>query len=248
MLHSFSQSKSLAARTRLGARSRTMPGQFDWLKLATTRTPGARSASTPRTSGVPGRSVSASFSSRVCRQFQPRRALHVFPSEAALQRSHSLLWESASLRHLALLSDETTMAASSIVAAVRRVGILVHRFRHFCGYGSLPSISIFDVIIVYLPYCFTALLGTCGREQNMGDLSSTLHTTACTYLIRFYSHITRPRARKCERRRARQHRAHVVTVNRTLCARATHEITWDMGTTESRSGHRSHCTEVPARP
>ena len=147
MLHSFSQSPSLAARTRLGARSRTMPGQFDWLKLATTRTPGARSASTPRTSGVPGRSVSASFSSRVCRQFQPRRALHVFPSEAVLQRSHSLLWESASLRHLALLSDETTMAASSIVAAVRRVGILVHRhFRHFCGYGSLQSISNFKLL------------------------------------------------------------------------------------------------------
>ena len=151
MLHSFSQSKSLAARTRLGARSRTMPGQFDWLKLATTRTPGARSALTPRTSGVPGRSVSASFSSRVCRQFQPRRALHVFPSEAALQRLHSLLWESASLRHLALLSDETTMAASSIVAAVTRVGILVGpsigKFRHFCGVTEVCQ--VFQILMLY---------------------------------------------------------------------------------------------------
>ena len=189
MLHSFSQSKSLAARTRLGARSRTMPGQFDWLKLATTRTPGARSASTPRTSGVPGRSVSASFSSRVCRQFQPRRALHVFPSEAALQRSHSLLWESASLRHLALLSDETTMAASSIVAAVRRVGILVHRFRHFCGYGSLKYFQIL-MLLSYIYRTALRLYLELAGENRTWEISPARYTRPRAHTSYAFTHYT----------------------------------------------------------
>ena len=188
MLHSFSRSLSLAARTRLGASSRTMPGQFDWLKLATTRTPGAQSALTPRTSGVPGRSVSASFSSRVCRQFQPRRALHVFPSEAALQRSHSLLWESASLRHLALLSDETTMAASSIVAAVRRVGILGPSVSAFL---RLRKFAKYFQILMLLSYIYRTALRLyleLAGENRTWEISPARYTRPRAHpLIRFYT-------------------------------------------------------------